>query len=31
MMMDKIKERLFEYNPSGYCGVYMPEKVMKKL
>ena len=29
--MDKIKERLFEYNPSGYCGVYMPEKVMKKL
>ena len=27
----KIQERLYSYNPSNYCGVFMPEKVMKKL
>lgn len=26
-----IPKRLYQYNPSNYCGVFMPEKVMKKL
>lgn len=26
-----IPERLYKFNPAGYCGVFMPEKVMKKL
>lgn len=29
--MNKVQERLYAYNPTSYCGVFMPEKVMKKL
>lgn len=29
--MKKIDERLYQYSPTSYCGVFMPEKVMKKL
>lgn len=32
ILQDKlIKERLYKYNPSSCCGVFMPEMVMKKL
>lgn len=27
----KVKERLYSFNPSGYCGFLLPETVMKKL
>jgi len=29
--MEQVKERLYAYNPAGYCGIFLPEKVMKKL
>lgn len=27
----RIPERLYEFNPNGCCGFFMPEHVMKKL
>jgi len=27
----KVKDKLYSYNPAGYCGVFVSRKVMKKL